>query len=124
MLLTALQDVDPELIGWMPAHLTKADILLATATKSNGTLVTEVDRWANDVADLLAKQGVEHHKVPCEDVLRWNAAQTTAKQRARWVGIATYAANNMPSYPFPGLRGVAMESEGGSTCEGGQEEGH
>ena len=71
MLHTALEGVDGKVVGWMPAHLTKADLALGTATKSDGSLVSATDIMANDVADRLAKLGVEHHRVPQEEVRRW-----------------------------------------------------
>ena len=52
----------------MFAHLTKADLALGTATKSDGSLVCATDIKANDVVDRLAKLGVEHHRVPQEEV--------------------------------------------------------
>ena len=100
MLHTALDGVDPDVVGWMPAHFTKADLALGTATKSDGSLVTARDVWANDVADRLAKLGVEYHRVSIEEVRRWKAAHVSAKARAKWIGMATYAANNVPEYPF------------------------
>ena len=64
LLHTALDGDDGKQVGWMPAHLTKADLALGTATKSDGSLVTAADIMANDVADKLAKLGVEYHRVP------------------------------------------------------------
>ena len=64
LLHTALDGEDGQRVGWMPAHLTKADLALGKATKSDGSLVNAVDVWANDVADKLAKLGVEYHRVP------------------------------------------------------------
>ena len=31
---------------------------------------------------------------------RWNAAFVAAKARAKWIGMATHAANNSSSFPF------------------------
>ena len=84
----------------MPAHLTKVDLALGTATKSDGSLVIARDIWANDVADRLAKLGVEVHRVPGEEVRRWRAAFIAAKARAKWIGIATQAAGNHSQFPF------------------------
>ena len=100
LLHTALDEDDGRNVGWMPAHLTKADLALGTATKSDGSLVTARDIWANDVADKLAKQGVEVHRVPREEVSRWKATFRAAKARAKWVGIATQAAGNHAHFPF------------------------
>ena len=84
----------------MPAHLTKADLALGTATKSDGSLVTSIDVWANDVADKLAKLGAEHHRVPAEEVRRWKEAYRATYARAKWIGTVTHAANNVPEFPF------------------------
>ena len=100
MIHTALEGVNTEVVGWMPAHLTKADLGHGMAKKSNGEAVTEQDQWGNDVADKLAKLGAEHHRVPPEEVRIWKKAQRVAKDRAKWIGQATYAANNSDSFPF------------------------
>ena len=38
--------------------------------------------------------------VPATEVARWKNECKAAKDRAKWIGIATHAANNMPNYPF------------------------
>ena len=116
MLHTALEGINPDVVGWMPAHLTKADLALGNATKSDGSLVTRRDVWANDVADKLAKLGVEYHRVPVEEVRRWKMAHDSANARAKWIGMATYAANNVPEYPFRDSE--ALSGIGGRTVEG------
>ena len=100
MIHTALEGISPSIVGWMPAHLTKADLALGTATKSDGSLVTSTDVWANDVADKLAKLGAEYHRVPAEEVKRWKAAHKATKARAKWIGTVTHVANNVPDFPF------------------------
>ena len=100
MIHTALEGSETKMIGWMPAHLTSADLARGTARKSDGSLVNQRDLWTNDVADKLAKLGVEHHRVPAAEVKRWKAAHQTAKDRAKWVGIVTHAAGNATSFPF------------------------
>ena len=52
------------------------------------------------MADTLAKQGVEQHRVPKEDVMRWKEEYKVAWNRAKWIGIVTHAANNMPEYSY------------------------
>ena len=100
LLHTALDGDDGKRVGWMPAHLTQADLALGRATKSDGSPVRAVDIWANDVADKLAKLGAEYHRVPAEEVKRWKAAFTAAKARAKWIGIATQAAGNHAHFPY------------------------
>ena len=56
MMLTALEVADPRVVGWMPAHLTYADLKHGMAKKSDGTRVTEADLEANGLADKLAKR--------------------------------------------------------------------
>ena len=73
MVLTALEEVAAEVVGRMPAHPTKVDLELGMARKSDGTLLTTQGLQANDMADVLAKRGVEHHRVPKEEVERWSA---------------------------------------------------
>ena len=100
MLFTALEGIDEDAVGWMPAHLTTADLALGTATKSDGSLVTATDILGNDVADRLAKLGAEFHRVAMSDVRRWKKAFAEAKARAKWIGKATHAANNCLHYPY------------------------
>ena len=94
MLPTTLEGVESNVVGWMPAHLTKADLKLGTATKSDGSRVSATGIMANDVADRLAKLGVEYHRVPQEKVRRWKKALDAARARAKWIGMATHAASN------------------------------
>lgn len=100
MLHAALEGCDGKVVGWMPSHLTKVDLSLGTATKSDGSLVSAADIMANDVADKLATLGVEYHRVPQEEVRRWKLALNAAKARAKWIGMATHASNNHPLFPF------------------------
>jgi len=100
LLHNAFEGVDPETVGWMPAHLKEADLALGTATKSDGSKVTGVDLQANDAADGLAKLGVEFHRIPPEELKRWKKAYAEVKSRAKWIGTATHLSNNMPNYPF------------------------
>ena len=100
MLLTALEGVEQDTVGWMPAHLTSNDLALGTATKSDGTLVTARDVLANDVADRLAKLGAEFHRVSQMEVGRWKKAFAAAKARSKWIGMATHAAKNCVHFPF------------------------
>ena len=73
LLLPLLEDEGVERAGWMPAHLKSADLKHAMATKSDGSLVTKVDVMTNDLADRLAKQTVEAHRVPQGEVQSWKA---------------------------------------------------
>ena len=100
LILAALDDCDPKVVGWMPSHLVVADLAEEEAIKSDGTRISELDLRMNDDADTNAKQGVEYHRVSPEEVKRWNEELERAKNRARWIGIATHQANNSPAFPY------------------------
>ena len=68
-------------IGWMPAHLVEADLQHGMARKSDGSLVDLTDLGANDLADTLAKKGVEQHRVPASEVSEWKACFAKTKKR-------------------------------------------
>ena len=104
MLHTALEGVEDKTVGWMPAHLTQADLALGTATKSDGSLVSARDIMANDVADRLAKLGAEFHRVSQEEVRRWKKAFAAAIARSKWIGMATHAAKQRSAIPPSGTR--------------------
>ena len=124
MIHTALEGTSPIIVGGMPAHLTKADLELGTATESDGSLVTSTDVWANDVADKLAKLGAEYHRVPAEEAKRWKAAHNATKARAKWIGTVTHAANNLPDFPFPRFGSRAVEGDRGTEVPCREESGH
>ena len=100
LIFAALDDCDPMVVGWMPSHLEVADLAEEEAIKSDGTRITELDLKMNDDADTNAKRGVQHHRVPPEELERWNDELERAKERARWIGIATHQANNSPEFPY------------------------
>ena len=100
MMMTALEDAVPEVVGWMPSHLTYADLELRMARKSDGTLVNVQDLEANGLAGFLAKKGVEHYRVHRSEVRAWVVQMERAKARAKWIGIASHAANELAEYPF------------------------
>ena len=100
MIMTAMEDSSCEVVGWMPSHLTIDDLGLQMALKSDGSLVNRQDLEANGLADTLAKKGVEFHRVASADVKIWAEQMERTKARARWIGIATQEANDMPAYPF------------------------
>ena len=100
MMLTALEDTSPRVVGWMPSHLTLDDLKLQMAKKSDGSLVNEQDLEANGLADTLAKRAVEYHRVSRAEVRMWAEKMERTKTRAKWIGIASHAANNVEKYPF------------------------
>ena len=100
MLVATLDDCDPEVIGWMPAHLVEADLHLEDTKKSDGSRVTRVDLEMNNLADELAKEGVEIHRVPAAEVKRWGEEHERVKNRAKWIGMVNHHANNTDVYPY------------------------
>ena len=98
--MTALEDCGQGTVGWMPAHLTKADLVQEEARKSDGAKVTELDLAMNDISDVNAKRGVEHHRVLAAEVKRWQEEHSRAKSRAMWVGMATHLANSSETFPY------------------------
>ena len=69
-------------------------------TKSDGTPLTLQDIEANDMADGLAKRGVEDHRVPYRVRQEWERCMKTTTARAQWIARATREANNLPQFPF------------------------
>jgi hypothetical protein len=100
MVMTALEDCGQGTVGWMPAHLTKADLVQEEARKSDGAKVTELDLAMNEISDVNAKRGVEHHRVPAAEVKRWQEEHSRAKSSAMWVGMATHLANSSETFPY------------------------
>ena len=98
LLFTAFDDTPVENIVWMPAH--QDDGKAKVRTKSNGTPLTQQDIDANDLADRLAKRGIEDHRVPYRVRQEWLRCRETTMARAKWIARATYEANNLPAYPF------------------------
>ena len=76
-----LDGTPPEMLIWMPAHKTKGQA--ARCLMSNGEVLTETHRDANDRADVLAKKAVEVHRVRKEEYELWvqtyEETQTAAK---------------------------------------------
>ena len=100
MILIALEDSSPKVVGWMPSHLTLKDLDFQLAVKSDGSLVNERGLQGNKLADELAKRGVEFHRVASSDVKNWRAKIEEVKNRAMWMGTATVEANGFASFPF------------------------
>ena len=63
-------------------------------------MVTKRDLCGNQLADELAKQAVDYHRVGEADVKLWIEELMKAECRARWVGIATHEANNFEQFPY------------------------
>ena len=98
LLFAVFDDIAAELLIWMPAH--QGNAKGATRCKSDGTALTQLDVETNDLADRLAKRGVEEHRVPYRVRKEWERCLAEATARARWIARATHEANNMEAYPF------------------------
>lgn len=77
-----------------------ADLKHGSPTKSDGSLVTREDIALNDLADRLAKKAVEAHRVPQGEIEAWKAKMAEVKERAMWIGVATFEANSSKTFPF------------------------
>lgn len=85
-------DFDVDQMSWMPSHTTAQDV--GVRELGNGEKLTELDRRGNALADKLAKAGADTHRVP-EAIRNKIAAQDALIEgTGRWVGRATYIANN------------------------------
>ncbi len=94
LLFSAIDDTPREAFAWMPAHCSMDEV--GRATLSDGSFLTETDRWANDMADGYAKAAVEVHRVPVD--VRQRVRQTGQRVRAiaLWLGRVTHLAGNQP----------------------------
>ena len=98
ILMAQLDDTPPDNIDWMPAHSTKEQV--GTVMRGDGKLMTEVDRRANEQADILAKRGASLHRVPITEVDAWKRHFKMVKNIAVWIGQVTAAANRWRAIPF------------------------
>ena len=69
LFLPALEDTCLSCVLSMPAHKSAAHV--GTLMLSNGDLLTKNDVKAIDIADGLAKQAVEEHRVSKHEVEQW-----------------------------------------------------
>ena len=107
----AIEETDPVCFGWTPAHLGKDDV--GRARKGDGAVVTAVDKQSNDLADGLAKEGVEFDRVLQSDLHRWEDQMARVKARAIWIGRATHDANNRTCFQRrPGGKPKKLREQG------------
>ncbi len=98
VLMAAFDNEDDRmLVEWMPSHLSAATA--SQRRKSDGTMVTEMDRKANQLADVLAKRGAATHRVPAAIRHQWKQAVDATHWLALTVGYFTWAANNNDQQP-------------------------
>ena len=104
-----LDGTPPEMLIWMPAHKTKGQA--ARCLMSNGEVLTETHRDANDRADVLAKKAVEVHRVRKEEYELWVQTYEETQTAAKWIARATHEANNQAEYPFQDSEAARWRSE-------------
>ena len=92
-----LEGVGYDELTWMPAQTSKKQV--GVLRKGDGQLLTAIDRASNELADKHAKLAVAEHRVP--EAARAHCDQQIAviEDVARWIGHATFSANNQPSHP-------------------------
>ena len=86
-----LEDAAADAVVWMPAHTSAEQI--GVARLSDGRRLSEEDRDQNAEADRLAKLAVEEDRVSAATRKLLLAHAARVADVARWIGIATLAAN-------------------------------
>ena len=79
--------------------------------RSDGELVTRRDLRGNELADELAKQGVEFYRVGTVDVKLWRDQMQRAEDITKWIGIATHEVNNFEHYPYKDSEAARWRAE-------------
>jgi hypothetical protein len=97
LMFMALDDTDAAAMVWMPAHTKETDV--GQVSLGDGSLLTAVDRMANNEADMLAKTAVEAHRVPEQVRSQIKELDRLVEATARWVARATWAAGNQKVQP-------------------------
>jgi hypothetical protein len=94
----ALDGVPVSSVVWMPARLKPGQC--GTVVRGDGFLLTEIDVAANAEADKLAKQAVEHHRVPYRIRQEIKAHDDLVTANAMWIARAGVVANQQREDPF------------------------
>ena len=92
-----LEGVEHSSLTWMPARTSAKQV--GVRRKGDGQLLTAIDRASNDIADKHAKLAVAEHRVPEAIRTHHDQQAKVIEEVARWIGQATYSANNQPSHP-------------------------
>ena len=93
----ALEETPADRLVWMPAH--QAGNKVWVSMWSDGRLLTELDRSANGLADKMAKEAVEFHRVDQALVEVWTESFSKAVANAKRLAKATHEANNQEAFP-------------------------
>ena len=81
----------------------------ATQAMVDGELVTEVDRWGNQLADEAAKNGARCHPSLDDFFTRLQVRRATSQRCAQWLGIGLQAAQQVGSLPVELTKAQKME---------------
>ena len=81
-------------ITWMPAHTAEHDV--GHLAKSNGELLSAIDRASNGKADLLAKAAAGVNRAPRGVRERIEAEAAELSHMAVWLARVTQEANHFP----------------------------
>ena len=92
-----LDGVGHDELTWMPAHTSKKQI--GVVRNGDGQFLTAIDRASNELADKHAKLAVAEHRVPEAARMHYDQQAAVIEEVARWIGHATFSANNQPSHP-------------------------
>ena len=84
------EGMQAETVHWMPAHTSAASV--NSARCSDGTVLSDIMRCANDIVDLLAKQATDAIAISPRVRAGLEARFTKAKELAVFVGRLTFAA--------------------------------
>ena len=79
-------------VAWMPAHTSARDV--GVLRLSNGSLLSDIDRSANALADSQAKLAAARFAVPSEVLCALDTFATQAKAALRLLGTVTWAATH------------------------------
>ena len=109
----ALDGTDAAAMAWMPAHTKETDV--GQVSLGDGSMLTAVDRMANNEADMLAKAAVEAHRVPKQVRTQIKKLDSLVEATARWVARATWAAGNQTVQPHRDTE--ASRAAPDSSCE-------
>ncbi len=87
LLFSAIDDTPPEAFVWMPSHCGVDEV--GRVRIGDGTMLSEIDRISNDLADTHAKEAVEEHRVPEEIRQRVRDEARRVREIAMWLGRVT-----------------------------------
>ncbi len=94
LVFSAIDDTPPEAFARMPSHCGLDEV--GKARLSDGTLLADIDRRSNALADEHAKAAVEVHRVPLDVRREVKNAAERVRSIAMWLGRVTHLASSRP----------------------------